>query len=377
MKIGIDGNEGNIRDKVGISEYVYELLLQLSKQKTAQTSVEVYLKTKPNHDFPTAQSTWTYKVFGPQKMWTQLALPARLFLTRQKPDVFFSPAHYAPRLSPVPVVISIMDLAFHHFPEMFTKKDLYQLKSWTEYSVKKAAKIITISQATKDDILKRYNIPDERVKVIYMGIKEAVSLTPHVYPMRDLQNNYGISSNYILFVGTLQPRKNIARAIEAFSKLFVEEKYQKSDLQFVIVGRKGWLYEDILKAPKKFGVEDRVKFLDFVPDEDLPALYHNAQCFLWPSLYEGFGLPILEAMKNDCPVITSNVSSLPEAGGDAALYVTPTDVSDIYKKLKNVLEDQKLRLEMIAKGKKHISKFSWEKAAKETLAVLEEVGEEK
>jgi glycosyltransferase involved in cell wall biosynthesis len=190
--------------------------------------------------------------------------------------------------------------------------------------------------------------------------------------MNELKKKFQISDQYILFVGTLQPRKNITRLIEAFSCL---KPYALSlrSLQLVIVGKKGWQYKEILKAPNKFGVADRVKFLDFVSDEDLPSLYKNALCYVLPSLYEGFGLPVLEAMKYDCPVITSNVSSLPEAGGDAALYVDPMNVQDIAEKIELLIRDEKLRRELIGKGRKQIKKFSWEKAAKETLKVLGEI----
>ncbi len=370
MTIGIDGNEANVEKKVGISEYVYELLLQFNKMQGANAKFEIYLKDIPRDDFPPEGENWHYHVFGPRKLWTQFALPLRLYITKKRPDVFFSPGHYAPRFSPVPQVISIMDLAFFHFPEYFTKKDLTQLKSWTAYSVRKAEAIITISNASKDDIIKQYNIPDEKIYVIYPGIKERKTLKPHVYTMNELKTKYSI-----LFVGTLQPRKNILRLIEAFSIL--SKKRAFSDIDLVIVGKKGWSYEEILKAPKKFSIADRVKFLDFVPDEDLPLLYQNAQCFVLPSLYEGFGLPVLEAMKHNCPVITSNVSSLPEAGGDAAVYVDPLSVDDIAEKLEKVLSDKNLRHTMIEKGRKQIQKFSWEMSAKETLEVLETVYQQK
>lgn len=373
MVIGIDANEANVEKKVGISEYVFELLLQFKQLTVNNLQFTIYLKDKPNEDLPTEANNWHYSVFGPKKMWTQLALPIKLHTERIKPDVFFSPGHYAPRFSPVPRVISIMDLAFFHFPEYFTKKDLAQLHSWTRYSVKKAKAIITISQASKDDIIKLYQIPGDRIHVVYPGIKETTTLTPHIYPMNELTAKYGISDNYLLFVGTLQPRKNIARLIEAFAILRKKKDFSSSDLQLVVVGKKGWNYEEILASPEKFGVKESVKFLDFVSNEDLAMLYQHAKLFAWPSLYEGFGLPVLEAMKYGCPVITSNVSSLPEAGGDAALYVNPTDVEDIAEKLEKVLTDKKLRSDMVVKGKTHIMKFSWEKAAKETLSVLEQV----
>jgi len=133
------------------------------------------------------------------------------------------------------------------------------------------------------------------------------------------------------------------------------------------------LYEDILKAPKKFEIKDKVKFLDFVSDEDLPGFYENAICFVLPSLYEGFGLPVLEAMKYGCPVITSSVSSLPEAGGDAALYINPLDVEDIAKNLELIINNSELRKKLIEKGYEQVKKFSWEKTARETLDVLTQV----
>lgn len=375
MLIGIDGNEANVEKKVGISEYVYELLLQFNKMQVANVEFEIFLKNSPRDDLPPEGDNWHYHVFGPRKLWTQFALPLRLYITKNRPDVFFSPGHYAPRFSPVPQVISIMDLAFFHFPEYFTRKDLAQLRNWTAYSVNKADAVITISNASKDDIIEQYTIPKEKIYVIYPGIKEGLALQQSVYAMNELKAKYSLSDKYILFVGTLQPRKNILRLIEAFSILSRKRAFSDTDL--VIVGKKGWSYEEILQAPQKFAVADRVKFLDFVPDEDLPLLYRHAQCFVLPSLYEGFGLPVLEAMKYNCPVITSNVSSLPEAGGDAAVYVDPLSVDDIAEKLEKVLSDKNLRNQLIEKGRKQIQKFSWEKAANETLKILEKVYQQK
>ena len=377
MLIAIDANEANVEKKVGISEYVFQVISQLSRLNNGKDKFTIYLKDEPGSSFPKASNSWRYKVFGPKKFWTQFALPANLFFKKDRPDVFFTPGHYAPRFSPVPRVVSIMDLAFFHYPDYFTKKDLTQLHSWTKYSVQKAKAIITISEATKGDIINLYGISESKIHVIYPGIKSAVALTPHVYPMQELQTKYTISDNFLLFVGTLQPRKNIVRLIEAFAQIIKKDGPETSSLQLVVVGKKGWKYEEILAAPEKYGVTDMVKFLDFVNDEDLQMLYQNAQCFVFPSLYEGFGLPVLEAMKAGCPVITSNVSSMPEAGGDAALYVDPESASDIASKIEVVLTDKKFRSEMISKGKDQLKKFSWEKAAKETLDVLQEVAKER
>jgi glycosyltransferase involved in cell wall biosynthesis len=371
MRIGIDGNEANTTHRVGIGQYAFELLTQFAKLTTENAKVSIYLKNNPNQDLPESSAIWEYTVFGPQKLWTQIALPFRLYTERIKPDVFFTPSHYAPRFSPVPTAISIMDVSYLRFPELFKASDLYQLKRWTAYSAKKAARIFTISNASKSDIIHEYQIEADNVIVTYPGIKPVIN-HPHE-AMDKLQKKFNITGEYFLFVGTLQPRKNIVRLIEAFSMVQKTTKKEKN-LQLVIVGKKGWLYEDILAAPKRFAVEEDVIFLDFVADEDLPALYKNAISYVLPSLYEGFGLPVLEAMQYDCPVITSNSSSLPEAGGDAALYVDPENVSDIAEKMHNLMKHENLRQEMIAKGKQQIKKFSWEKTAKETLAVLKELG---
>jgi glycosyltransferase involved in cell wall biosynthesis len=260
-------------------------------------------------------------------------------------------------------VLAILDLSYVLFPDMFKKKDLLQLRLWTAYSVKKAKKIVTISNSSKNDIINHYRLTDSKVVVVYPAGKET-----KVKEMEKstLEKKYGIKTKYILFVGTLQPRKNIAKLIEAFSKVNIQ------DLSLVIVGKRGWMYEDIISAPEKFGVKEKVLFLENISDDELPALYKNALCFVMPSLYEGFGLPILEAMKNGCPVLASNTSSLPEAGGDAALYFNPQDTEEITSKIRLVVSDAALREEMRKKGYEHVKKFSWEKSARKLLAVLSE-----
>ncbi|OGH14357.1 MAG: hypothetical protein A2687_01885 [Candidatus Levybacteria bacterium RIFCSPHIGHO2_01_FULL_38_26] len=414
MVIGIDGNEANVDKRVGISEYSFELLRHfyenqksILRQRSGQEiknqnhnlKFKIYLKNKPYSDFPKEEVWWQYSIFGPTKLWTQFALPLNLYLERPRPDVFFSPTHYAPRFSPVPTVISIMDLSYIHFPQLFKKSDLYQLKNWTSYSLHNAKKVLTISKASRNDIIKEYKVAEDKVVVTYPGIKSEIrnprfaarrakfeTNTKYKKQMKKtLKDKYGINGEYILFVGTLQPRKNIERLIEAFSLLCHPKRSEGSrdsspanrraqnDIQLVIVGKKGWLYEDILKAPKKFEIKDKVKFLDFVSDEDLPGFYENAICFVLPSLYEGFGLPVLEAMKYGCPVITSSVSSLPEAGGDAALYINPLDVEDIAKNLELIINNSELRKKLIEKGYEQVKKFSWEKTARETLDVLTQV----
>lgn len=371
MTIGINGYEAvvprfgfgknGLPDRVGSAEIAFEIIKQLFILDK-KNDYKIYLPVSETADMPKKRGNWNYIIIKNQKFWTATKLSKKLFLDRGKLDVFFSPTHYLPLFTGVPSVISILDLSYIHFPNLFEKKDLYQLKFWGGYSVRKASKIVTISQASKNDIISFYGVKDSKVEVVYPGIKEM-----NTKVKVNIKTKYGLDKDFILFVGTLQPRKNISRLIEAFS--LIKDKY----IDLAIIGKKGWMFGEILAAPQKFGVPDRVKFLENVADEDLPSFYQRATCFVLPSLYEGFGLPILEAMQNGCPVITSKVSSLPEAGGDAAIYVNPLDTLDIVAKIDKVLSDEKLRESMIEKGYEQVKKFSWEKAAKKTLAVLKSV----
>jgi len=374
MKIGINGYEAvvprfgfdknsGLPNRVGSGEFSYELLVSLH-DLNSHNDFTIFLPVAPTKDMPEENNNWKYDVVGAKKIWTLTGLGKKLINKENKLDVFFSPTHYLPFGFKIPSVVSILDVSYMHFPSLFRKKDLFMLKYWGRYSVNKADKIITISESSKSDIIKAYKVPADKIKVIYPGLKD-LNLN-YTLNMNELKEKYAVEGKYILFVGTLQPRKNITRLIEAFSKL-------DSDVRLVIIGKKGWQYEEILEAPRKFNVENRVIFLHEISDNELPSFYKHAEIFVLPSLYEGFGLPVIEAMRYDCPVITSNVSSLPEAGGDAALYIDPENVDDIKEKMEKLLKDDKLKEDLVKKGREHIKKFSWEKAAKETLSVIESI----
>lgn len=376
MIIAIDGYEANVKNRVGIGRFAFEIikhiyyLLEKSKDKH---EVRIYLPNKPVLDFPKETAWWKYFIKGPTRLWTFIGLPLALRQDKPQANVIFSPTHYVPRFINIPRVMAIMDLSYLEFPHMFKPKDLHQLRNWTDYSVKKSQKIITISEFTKNAIIKAYKVPEDRVEVIYPGLTMLPKQSEN-QAKTFLKEKYNLEDDFILSVGTLQPRKNYERLIEAFSEL--SKQVKTKSLNLVIIGKKGWLYDKILESPLRFGVEDRVKFLDFVPDADLPNFYQMAICLAFPSLYEGFGLPALEAMAFGCTVVVSNVSSLPEIAGKAAIYVEPEDVSSITKGLAQALAEKGTVKEQNRHkiGLDQAKKFTWENAAKRTLDILKEVG---
>ena len=304
-------------------------------------------------------------------MYTQWRLPLELYLSKNKPDVFFTPGHYAPRFSPIPTVISIMDLAFLRYPDQFKKRDLYQLINWTKYSVKNASHIFTISEFSKKEIIHFYNYPKEKITVTYPGVSKP---KPISHEPRAKYNNY------FLYIGTLQPRKNLIRLIEAFKKVASppageagSQQPEASNLKLIIAGKKGWMYEDIFNKVKQLGLEDKVIFTGYVSEEEKQALLKNALALVLPSLYEGFGIPVIEAMQAGCPVIISRNSSLPEVGTDAVIYIkNPEKTDSIQKSMQKMVKlapGEKNKL--IEKGYKQTEKFSWENCAEKTLEILE------
>ncbi len=221
-------------------------------------------------------------------------------------------------------------------------------------------------------MIKFYNLEDERIAVIYNGYEKKVKYffaknDKQEFKIKNFIKKFKITTNkYILYVGTIQPRKNLNILIEAFLKF----KKNNPDYKLVIVGKKGWLYQKIFEKVIELNLTKEVIFTDYIDDAMLVYLYKNAFCFVMPSLYEGFGIPLLEAMDNNCPVISSFTSSLPEIGDNACLYFDPKNSDDLYNKLITLKNNQHLRQELIKKGKERIKNFSWQKCAEETLMIL-------
>lgn len=356
MLIAIDGVAANDLKRVGVSVYTFELLKYFYEKASNELQFVVYLKDQPRNDLPVENENFCYRVVPGPFLWSRIFFPLALMIDK-KPDVFFAPAHYLPPFVPCPSVVTIHDLAYEYFPEEFLKTDLYKLQNWTKDAVKKAVKVIAVSNNTKADVLKSYGVPDNKVKVIYNGLSNR---------LQETSNKKQTNFKFILYVGTLQPRKNITGLIEAFNLLIQE----KPEYKLVIAGKKGWLYDEIFQKVKDLKLKDKVIFTGYVSDSKLINLYQNASVLVLPSLYEGFGLPILEAMSFGCPVATSNVSSLTEIGGDACLYFDPNDKIEIKNKIARLLDNEALKNELIAKGRERIKQFSWHKCGKKTLEIL-------
>jgi len=293
--------------------------------------------------------------------WTQTRFAWEIW--REKPDILWMPMHSLPffRSKKTKTVVTIHDLAFKFFPDHFPKKDLRRLNFFTDYAVKNADKIIAISNSTKNDILNLYpKTKEEKIKVIYHGYDKSL-FKPYVSKL-EVQK---VNSKFILFVGTIQPRKNIKILLEAFAILKQEEKYKL--LKLVIAGSSGWLSENIIEKIKK--TPDVIMTGKF-ETKNLPALLAGAEVFVLPSLYEGFGLPIIEAMACGTPVVAADNSSISEIAGDSALLFNPKNADNLAKILHDILENEKLRNDLRKKGLERVKNFSWEKCARETLEWL-------
>lgn len=372
-KIWIDGSEANVSQRLGSGQVAFELIRNFA-QINHINDITVLLPGIPLDDLPKESKSFHYKKLKITRLKTLIGIPLSLFSAKDKPDVYFSPSHYLPKFTPKEIrkVVTIFDLSYLHFSQMFKKGDLYKLTNWTKSSLKNADHVITISNSTKKDLLKNYEIGKNQITVAYPGYNDQL-----YKPISDnlrinaIKEKYRIGENYIIYIGTIQPRKNLSRLIEAFVSI--------DNLKLVIVGKtsgegkEGWMYEDILKLPEKLNISDKVIFTGFIDKEELKYLLNGAKAFILPSLYEGFGIPVIEAMACGIPVIVSDVSSLPEIVGSAGLLINPNSTDQIEMAIRNIITDKKLHERLAKKGIERAKRYSWKKMAKQVLKVLENV----
>lgn len=276
----------------------------------------------------------------------------------------------APPFPPCPVVTTIHDLSFEHLPETFKRRSRAQLRLTVRRTARKAALILTLSEFSRRDIIETYAVDPERVMVTPAAASSRFKPVVDETKLKEMRARYGISANYFLSLGSIQPRKNLTRLIEAYSYLRAARPGDKLP-QLVIAGKRGWLDSDVFRAAQQDGLTESVKFIGYVPEEDLPALYSGAMCFVYPSYFEGFGLPVLEAMQCGAPVIAGNRTSLPEVATDAALLFDPFDTRALGEAIARVIDHPDYRAELRVKGLERVTAFRWIETARLTLKAYE------
>jgi glycosyltransferase involved in cell wall biosynthesis len=376
MKIGIDVSS-LLKDRSGIGTYSYNLIKNIFKIDTENEyrllsySLKESLKECPSFDNPNVKS-YHYRIPGKLllKAWQWFDFPpVDAFLG--KIDIFHSTNFLVIPQYKGKKIVTFHDMYFLIEPrhtERFGGK--YFLKTLPE-KVKGVDRVIAVSENTKQDAMRFLGVTEERIRVIYEAVDESFRVIEDKDAVSRIKAKYKIEGDYLLFVGTLEPRKNLIRLVEAFTMLKREGRFP---FKLVLAGKKGWAIDNLFRKVEDLGIKEEIIFLGYVVPEDLPYLYNGAEVFVFPSLYEGFGLPALEAMGCGIPVLTSKRSALPEITGGAAILVDPMNVEEIAKGIRMLIENVSLRNEMVVKGLQRVKDFSWRRTAEETLRLYRKVG---
>jgi glycosyltransferase involved in cell wall biosynthesis len=369
--LGLDASRAARLHRTGTETYSLELIKALARLAGAQYRLRLYTPHPPRHqDWPDPTLAETRVIPWP-RLWTHLRLAAELW--QQPPDLLFVPAHVLPLYCPVPAVVTVHDLGYIHYPEAHRSFDRRYLDWTTRRHTRVACHIIADSLATRQDLVNIYGADPERITVVYLGRDERLAPVTDPELIRQVKAQYGIQGDYLLYIGTLHPRKNLTRLVEAFHLALQALPASLRSIQLVIAGQRGWLYDDIFGRVQALGLSDRVIFPGYVAGEAKPALLSGALAYLFPSLYEGFGLPVLEAMACGTPVLTSNISSLPEVAGEAALLVDPHRPEAIAEGLIRLITETDLRQQLVEQGFQQVQKFSWEQAAGQVLGIFDQI----
>lgn len=305
----------------------------------------------------------------PHTPLVRIPLTLSLELRRNRVDVLHVQYTAPPRMA-CALVATIHDLSFEHLPDTFNRRSRAQLRLTVRRTARKAAQILTLSDFSRVDIIETYAIDPDRVVVTPAAAPNRFAPVTNATELRRIRTSYGIERDYILALGSIQPRKNLVRLISAYEKL--HRDHNESELpQLVLAGKRGWLEAETIRAAEQSNARRDIIFIGYVPDADLPALYSSAMCFAYPSYFEGFGLPVLEAMQCGTPVIAGNCTSLPEVTGSAAMLVDPFDESAIAHGLLELIEHRDLRDRLHVKGLERAARFSWITTARRTLQAYE------
>lgn len=378
MRIGIDCRtilEPQLGEKAGVGHYTYHLVRSLLSHDKENEYVLFFGHQRPNpfvelerpnvtiKRFPFAR----YKKFLPFS-YSHLLIAA--VIKQARLDVFHAPANTLPLSYTGRSVITVHDLAIYKHPKWFPGQ-VFSTKVLVPQSLKKANRIIAVSQSTATDIQQLFKVPEGKIEVIPEGVEiEFLDLKDKNI---DVRRKFGLGKHYLVYVGTLEPRKNLERLVTVFGKLRQSLSGPYRDIQLALAGAPGYRSDQLKKTIAANKLTRYVRLLGYVTQNEKYRLIQNARAFVFPSLYEGFGLPVLEAMALGTPVLTSNNSSLPEVAGGAAAMVDPTDDDSLYVGLKNIVEHEDLRQRLIKAGTQQVKQFHWATMAEKTLAVYRQV----
>jgi glycosyltransferase involved in cell wall biosynthesis len=361
MLIGIDASRAVAARPTGTEVYSQRIIQALLETESPH-QFRLYFREPPaGSAFPGADLC----VIPFPRLWTHLRLSWEM--ARRPPDVLFVPAHVLPPVHPRASLVTVHDLGYLHFPASHPRLQRLYLDLSTRWNARTAAHLLADSEATKADLIAHYAASPDKITVAYPGYDQTLAPVRDPARIETVKARCGIASDYFLYLGTLQPRKNLARVIDAFAAA-------KTGAGLVLAGKRGWLYDDLFAQVHRLGLEGRVLFPGYVAEEDKAALLGGALAFAFPSLYEGFGLPVLEAQACGCPVITSATSSLPEVAGDAALLVNPQDTSAIATAMQRIAAEPTLRETLIERGFANVRRFSWAACAQTVLIAIEATG---
>jgi glycosyltransferase involved in cell wall biosynthesis len=302
MLIGIDASRATTARRTGTENYSLHLIRELLALG-AEHRFRLYFNQPPPVDL--FAGLFEQKVIPFPRLWTHVRLSWEMLT--QPPDLLFVPSHVLPLVHPRQSVVTVHDLGYHRFPQAHTLTQNVYLRWSTRYNARNAACVLADSEATQRDLMVYYRVAESRIAVVYPGRDESMAPVADPVLLAAVRARYGIAGPYLLYVGTLHPRKNLVRLVQAFAQLPARDpQFPVHDLHLVLAGQPGWLYDEIMAQIRRLGLEDRVLLTGYVPDSDLPALLSGAVAFVFPSLYEGFGLPVLEAMAFVTPVVCSN-----------------------------------------------------------------------
>jgi len=371
--VGIDASRAVSAAPTGIEAYSAQLIRALAPRLASTHTLRLYYRETPPFPLDTrgpgpqsagSEAAVETRVIPCPRLWTHLRLSWEM--VRHPPDLLFVPAHVLPVVRPRRTLVTIHDLGFRRFPEAHPPSQRRYLEMSTRWNVRVATHILADSEATRDAIIEAYHVPAQKLTVVYPGHE------PDLKPVRDrdeierVHRLYNIPGDYVLFLGRIQPRKNLTRLIEAFSRVLADHP----NLTLVLAGPAGWLGDPIQARATALGVADKVVFPGYVAPEDKAALISGARLFAFPSLYEGFGFPVLEAQACGTPLLTSTTASLPEVAGEGGLLVDPLNVETIANGLRRLLDDQALSARLVARGFENLARFSWDSAARQVQAVI-------